>query len=56
MWADVVVFDPETIHDVATFGNPNQLSEGMQYVLVNGVAVIETKQMTNALPGRVVSR
>jgi N-acyl-D-amino-acid deacylase len=55
MWADVVVFDPETIHDVATFGNPNQLSEGMQYVLVNGVPVIDGGKMTNALPGRVVT-
>ena len=36
MWADIVVFDPETIHDVATFEKPNQLSVGMQYVLVNG--------------------
>jgi dihydroorotase/N-acyl-D-amino-acid deacylase len=56
MWADVVVFDPDTIHDVATFGNPNQLSEGMQYVLVNGVPVIDGGKMTNALPGKVVTR
>jgi dihydroorotase/N-acyl-D-amino-acid deacylase len=56
MWADVVVFDPETIRDVATFENPNQLSEGMQFVLVNGVPVIEGGKMTNALPGRVVRR
>ena len=55
MWADVVVFDPDTIHDVATFGNPNQLSEGMQFVLVNGVPVIDGGKMTNALPGKVVT-
>ena len=55
MWADVVVFDPDTIHDVATFGNPNQLSEGMQYVLVNGVPVIEGGKMTNELPGKVLT-
>jgi N-acyl-D-amino-acid deacylase len=54
MWADVVVFDPATIHDNATFEKPNQLSEGMQYVLVNGVAVIENGKMTNALPGKVL--
>jgi dihydroorotase/N-acyl-D-amino-acid deacylase len=54
MWADVVIFDPDTIHDVATFENPNQLSVGMQYVLVNGVAVIERGQMTQALPGKVL--
>jgi dihydroorotase/N-acyl-D-amino-acid deacylase len=56
MWADVVVFDPETIHDVATFENPNQLSEGMRFVLVNGVPVIDEGRMTNALPGKVLDR
>ena len=54
MWADVVVFDPATAHDVATFENPNQLSVGMQYVLVNGVPVIDHGQMTQALPGKVL--
>ena len=54
MWADVVVFDPETIRDVATFENPNQLSEGMRFVLVNGVPVIDAGKMTNALPGKVL--
>ena len=41
-------------HDVATFEKPNQLSEGMRFVLVNGVPVIEEGKMTNALPGKVV--
>ena len=54
MWADVVVFDPQTITDLATFENPNQLSEGMQYVLVNGVPVIDGGKATNALPGKVL--
>ena len=54
MWADVVVFDPETIHDRATFADPNQLSEGMRFVLVNGVPVIEEGRMTSALPGKVL--
>lgn len=54
LWADIVVFDPATIRDVATFENPNQLSAGMQYVLVNGVPVIEGGKMTNALPGKVL--
>ncbi|MBV9761053.1 MAG: D-aminoacylase [Acidobacteriaceae bacterium] len=54
MWADIVVFDAAAIHDVATFENPNQLSVGMQYVLVNGVPVIEHGEMTNALPGKVL--
>jgi N-acyl-D-amino-acid deacylase len=54
MWADVVVFDPATVHDRATFDNPNQLSEGMDYVLVNGVPVIEQGKMTGALSGKVL--
>jgi dihydroorotase/N-acyl-D-amino-acid deacylase len=54
LWADIVVFDPEKIHDVATFENPNQLSEGMEFVLVNGVPVIEGGKMTDALPGNVL--
>ena len=54
MWADIVIFDPATIRDRATFENPNQLSEGMQYVLVNGVPVIENGKQTDALPGRVL--
>jgi dihydroorotase/N-acyl-D-amino-acid deacylase len=54
MWADVVVFDPATIRDVATFENPNQLAQGMDYVLVNGVAVIDEGKMTGALPGKVL--
>jgi dihydroorotase/N-acyl-D-amino-acid deacylase len=54
MWADVVVFDPATITDRATFENPNQLSVGMQYVLVNGVPVIDNGKPTNALPGKVI--
>src|SRR5262249_26984836 len=54
MWADVVVFDPNTITDRPTFEDLNQLSVGMQYVLVNGVLVIDGGKMTNALPGRVL--
>ncbi|MFZ0859243.1 MAG: D-aminoacylase [Candidatus Sulfotelmatobacter sp.] len=54
MCADVVIFDPATVHDRATFDNPNQLSEGMEYVLVNGVPVIDQGKMTGALPGKVL--
>jgi len=54
MWADMVIFDPATVHDRATFDNPNQLSEGMEYVLVNGVPVIDQGKMTGALPGKVL--
>ena len=54
MWADVVIFDPATVHDRATFDNPNQFSEGMDYVLVNGVPVIDEGKMTGALPEKVL--
>jgi N-acyl-D-amino-acid deacylase len=54
MYADIVIFDPATIHDLATFEKPNQLSEGMVYVLVNGVPVIDQTKMTGALPGKVL--
>jgi dihydroorotase/N-acyl-D-amino-acid deacylase len=54
MWADIVIFDPETVRDLATFDNPNQLSQGMDVVLVNGVPVIENGKMTGALPGKVL--
>ena len=54
MWADIVIFDPTTVRDLATFENPNQLSQGMEYVLVNGVAVIDQAKMTGALPGKVL--
>ncbi|MGA9040007.1 MAG: D-aminoacylase [Terriglobales bacterium] len=54
MWADVVIFDPATVRDLATFENPNQLSQGMDYVLVNGVPVIDQGKMTGAKPGKVL--
>jgi N-acyl-D-amino-acid deacylase len=54
MWADLVIFDPATIRDLATFDNPNQLSQGMAYVLVNGMPVIDQGKMTGALPGKVL--
>jgi dihydroorotase/N-acyl-D-amino-acid deacylase len=54
LWADLVIFNPETVRDRATFQEPNQLSEGMEYVLVNGVPVIAEGKMTRALPGKVL--
>lgn len=54
MWADMVIFDPDKIRDLATFENPNQLSVGMDYVFVNGVAVIEQGKATDKLPGKVL--
>jgi N-acyl-D-amino-acid deacylase len=54
MWADVVVFDPEKVRDLATFAKPNQLSEGMRWVLVNGIPVLAEGKATGALPGKVL--
>ena len=54
LWADVVVFNPATIADRSTFSSPNQLAEGMRWVLVNGVPVIDEGKMTGAKPGQVL--
>jgi len=52
--ADVIVFDPATITDHATFERPHQLSTGVRDVFVNGVAVVRAGQQTGAKPGQVV--
>jgi N-acyl-D-amino-acid deacylase len=53
-YADVVVFDPATISDHATFAQPHQLATGMRDVFVNGVQVIKDGTHTGAKPGRFV--
>jgi N-acyl-D-amino-acid deacylase len=55
-FADLVLFDPETIADVATFEKPHQLSVGVEHVWVNGVRVLESGKHTGALPGRFVRK
>lgn len=54
MHADLVIFDPETIADRATYERPHQLSTGVRDVLVNGVAVVRDGRHTGAKPGRIV--
>lgn len=54
MKADIIVFDPATIIDSATFERPHQLSVGMKHVFVNGVEVLRDGAHTGARPGRVV--
>ena len=54
MKADILVFDPATIGDRATFDKPHQLSVGMQTVLVNGVEVVRDGTHTGARPGQAV--
>lgn len=53
-FADVAVFNPDTIMDRATFENPAQYSEGMDYVIVNGQLVLDAGRLTEARPGRVL--
>jgi len=53
-YADVVVFDPETVQDHATYENPDQLATGVRDVFVNGVQVMKDGVHTGAKPGRVV--
>jgi N-acyl-D-amino-acid deacylase len=54
MFADVVIFDPATIADRATFEKPHQYAVGVRDVLVNGVAVLRNGEHTNARPGRAL--
>jgi len=54
MKADVIVFDEATVRDLATYEQPNQFSEGIIDVVVNGELVLRDGAMTNALPGRPI--
>ena len=56
MFADITVFDPNTVIDRATYEDPAQLSEGIRFVLVNGVLVLKDGRVTGDRGGRVVSR
>ncbi len=53
-FADLVVFDPKTLRDRATFDQPHQYATGVQYLLVNGTLVIDRGQFTEKLAGRVL--
>jgi N-acyl-D-amino-acid deacylase len=55
-YADLVLFDPATVRDTATFDEPRQQAEGIPYVFVNGVPVIDNGHRTTALPGTAVRR
>lgn len=53
-FADIVIFDPESIQDHATFEKPHQYSTGVHHVFVNGTQVLKEGEHTGAKPGRVV--
>ncbi|HEV8411594.1 MAG TPA: hypothetical protein VGQ30_13870, partial [Gemmatimonadaceae bacterium] len=53
-FADVIVFDPATIRDLATYAEPERLATGMRYVFVNGKLAVDGGRPTNALAGRAL--
>ncbi|MBW3672293.1 MAG: D-aminoacylase [Acidobacteria bacterium] len=54
MKADILVFDPDQIRDLSTFEDPHQYSVGIDHVIVNGVPVLRDREMTGALPGKIL--
>ncbi len=56
MFADITIFDPETINDTATFNSPFQRPSGIYYVLVNGIPAVRDGQITGSRSGRMLSR
>ena len=55
-FADIVVFNPDTVIDKATFADPHQYPEGIEVVVVNGTVVIDHGEHTGALPGRILKK
>ncbi|KYK35524.1 MAG: D-aminoacylase [Theionarchaea archaeon] len=54
MWADVVIFDPETVIDTATYEEPDRFPEGIHYVMINGETVVENGKQMKRYPGKVL--
>jgi N-acyl-D-amino-acid deacylase len=54
VWADLVLFDAQTVADRATFADPHQYPVGIPYVVVNGVIVVDQGEHTGSLPGKVL--
>jgi N-acyl-D-amino-acid deacylase len=54
--ADVTIFDPRTVRDVGTFEDPHHYAEGIPYVIVNGVPVVDGGRFGDARPGHVIRR
>ena len=56
MYADMVIFNPETVKDRATYTDPHQYPEGIGYVLVNGEIVVEEGRRTGRPPGKALPK
>ena len=56
MWADITIFDPETVIDHATYQDPHQLPDGIPYVIVNGIVAVDKGRCTGALAGKVLRK
>ncbi|TFG08615.1 MAG: D-aminoacylase [Promethearchaeota archaeon] len=56
MCADIVIFNPETVIDKATYENPHQFPEGIHHVIVNGIIVVENNEQNRKRPGRILRR
>jgi N-acyl-D-amino-acid deacylase len=54
MWADIVIFDPDTVIDRATYENPHQFPEGIFHVIVNGEIIVENGNQIDKYPGKVL--
>ena len=55
-FADIVIFNPQTVIDNATFENSHRFSSGIREVLVNGKLVVEGGKLTSSLPGKFLRR
>jgi N-acyl-D-amino-acid deacylase len=56
MWADITVFNPDTVIDKATYQNPHQYPDGIEYVIVNGVVTVDKGVYTGALAGKTLRK
>jgi N-acyl-D-amino-acid deacylase len=52
--ADITIFDPKTVGDVATFENPHQYSKGIEQVIISGEVIIDQGNHTNKMVGQII--
>jgi len=55
-WADIVIFDPNTVIDKATYMDPHQFPEGIFHVIVNGIIVVKNNEQNRKRPGKILRR